>query len=239
MLRTVMVRAHSIVAALLVLASWAAGSRPAGAQGPAPVGSLQIFMQGRLLGTEQATVTATPEDTLATYADGTPAVAMRRSEKGIDVFVGVPQLTPELLRALARPAGVHLFTEGKATVWAAEGFLSVQAHESGPLRIDVGRKGAVVDAGGRVLASARVPVRGLPAGEPLAMIDDKFSLPTCVDDLVGWLLAVVENRAGEFSPAAISAASSLFWEHLLRPFGRIKSSFSRIPMNRFIASIEC
>ena len=51
-------------------------------------------------------VTATPEETLATYADGTPAVAMRRSEKGIDVFVGVPQLTPELLRALARPAGV-------------------------------------------------------------------------------------------------------------------------------------
>lgn len=33
------------------------------------------------------------------------------------------------------------------------------------------------------------------AGEPLAMIDDKFSLPTCVDDLVGWLLAVAENRA--------------------------------------------
>jgi len=58
MLRTVMVRVHSIVAALLVLASWAAGSRPAGAQGTAPVGSLQIFMQGRLLGSEQATVTA-------------------------------------------------------------------------------------------------------------------------------------------------------------------------------------
>jgi beta-galactosidase len=91
-------------------------------------------------------VAATPEETLATYADGAPAVAVRRSEKGTDVFVGVPQLTPELVRALARLTGVHLFTEGNATVWAAEGFLSVQAHEAGPLRIDVGRKGAVVDA---------------------------------------------------------------------------------------------
>lgn len=39
------------------------------------------------------------------------------------------------------------------------------------LAYDIGTthlKGAVVDAGGRVLASARVPVRGLPAGGPLA-----------------------------------------------------------------------
>jgi xylulokinase len=39
------------------------------------------------------------------------------------------------------------------------------------LAYDIGTthlKGAVVDAGGRVLASARVPVRGLPGGEPLA-----------------------------------------------------------------------
>ncbi len=47
-------------------------------------------------------VTATPDETLATYSDGSPAVAVRRSEKGIDVFVGVPQLTPELVRALAK-----------------------------------------------------------------------------------------------------------------------------------------
>jgi hypothetical protein len=61
MLRTVMLRAHSTVAFLLVLAVGTAGATPAAAQGPAPVGSLQIFMQGRLLGTEQATVTATAD----------------------------------------------------------------------------------------------------------------------------------------------------------------------------------
>jgi beta-galactosidase len=97
-------------------------------------------------------VVATTDETLATYSDGSPAVALRRSDKGIDVFVGVPQLTPELLRALARVAGVHVFTDGKASVWAAEGYLSLQAHEDGPLVIDTGRKGAVVDAlDGKVL----------------------------------------------------------------------------------------
>ncbi len=115
-------------------------------------------------------VTATPEETLATYADGTPAVAIRHSEKGIDVFVGVPQLTPELLRALARLAGVHLFTEGNATVWAAEGFLSVQAHESGPLRIDVGRQGAVVDAlSGKALGEGPQVTLTLKRGEVLVL----------------------------------------------------------------------
>jgi hypothetical protein len=91
-------------------------------------------------------VTASADETLATYADGSTAVAMRRSEKGIDVFIGVPQLTPELLRALAKLAGVHVFTEGNATLWAAEGYLSVQAFETGPLVIDIGKPGLVVDA---------------------------------------------------------------------------------------------
>ncbi|MEI6501268.1 MAG: hypothetical protein WCP21_09620, partial [Armatimonadota bacterium] len=53
---------------------------------------------------------------------------------------------PELVRALAKLAGVHLYTEGKATVWATDGYLSFQAHEAGPLTIDVGRKTQVSDA---------------------------------------------------------------------------------------------
>jgi beta-galactosidase len=91
-------------------------------------------------------VTAATDETLATYSDGSPAVAIRRSGKGMEVFIGVPQLTPELVRALARMAGAHLFTEGKASVWAAEGYVSLQAHEDGPLIIHTGGKGPVVDA---------------------------------------------------------------------------------------------
>ncbi|MGE5531715.1 MAG: hypothetical protein ACM3VW_06355, partial [Bacteroidota bacterium] len=89
---------------------------------------------------------ATPDETWATYTDGSPAVAIRRSARGVDVFVGVPRLTPELVRALAKLAGVHLYTEGKATVWAADGYLSFQAHEAGPLTFDVGKKSTIYDA---------------------------------------------------------------------------------------------
>jgi hypothetical protein len=115
-------------------------------------------------------VTSPTDETLATYSDGTAAVAVRRTEKGIDVFVGVPQLTPELLRALARMAGVHLFTEGKASVWAAEGYLSLQAHEDGPLVINTGKNGAVVDAlDGKALGKGPEVTLTLKKGEVLVI----------------------------------------------------------------------
>ncbi len=109
---------------------------------------------------------ASADETLATYSDGTPAVAVRRSEKGIDVFVGVPQLTPELIRALAKVAGVHLFTEGKATVWAAEGYISLQAHETGPLVLNTGWQGKVNDAlDGKLLGEGPEVTLTLKKGE--------------------------------------------------------------------------
>ena len=91
-------------------------------------------------------VEASPAETLAVYKDGSPALAIRRSPRGLDIFVGVPALTPELVRAFARMAGAHLFTEENAAVWAAAGFLSIQAHKSGPLMIQTGRSRAVTDA---------------------------------------------------------------------------------------------
>ena len=111
-------------------------------------------------------VEASADETLATYGDGTPAVAVRRSETGVDVFVGVPQLTPELVRALAKLAGVHLFTEAKATVWAAEGYLSLQAHETGPLVLNTGRQGKVFDGlNGKVLGDGPEVTLTLKKGE--------------------------------------------------------------------------
>jgi hypothetical protein len=91
-------------------------------------------------------VIATPDETWASYSDGSPAIAVRRTARGLEVFVGVPKLTPELLRALAKLAGVHVYTEGKATVWATDGYLSFQAHEAGPLTLDLGSAGPVYDA---------------------------------------------------------------------------------------------
>jgi hypothetical protein len=91
-------------------------------------------------------VEAKPEEIWATYSDGSAAVAVRRTRSGHDVFVGVPQLSPELAHALAALSGVHLYTEPGPALWAANGFLSVQAHTNGVVRFDTGRKGAVADA---------------------------------------------------------------------------------------------
>lgn len=92
------------------------------------------------------TVDAAPDEVWATYPDGSPALAVRTGQRGADVFLGPPQLTSELVRALGRLAGVHFYTTVDAAVWAAEGFVSVQAHEAGPLTIDVGAAKPVVDA---------------------------------------------------------------------------------------------
>jgi pimeloyl-ACP methyl ester carboxylesterase len=56
-----MARVHSIVAGILVLAALAGAAQPSRAQGPAPVGKLLVFIQGRQLGAEEATVTAGAE----------------------------------------------------------------------------------------------------------------------------------------------------------------------------------
>ncbi|MCE5238794.1 beta-galactosidase [bacterium] len=92
------------------------------------------------------TVAATPEETWATYADGSPAVVVRRGQAGTDVFLGIPALTPELVRALAKLAGVHVFTEDNSAVWATERYLSIQAHQAGPVAISTGKPGPVRDA---------------------------------------------------------------------------------------------
>ncbi len=91
-------------------------------------------------------VDATEAETWATWSDGSPAVAVRRTATGTDAFVGVPQLTSELVRALARVAGVHLYAQIDLAVWAAEGLLSLHALSGGPVELDTGWEGPVVDA---------------------------------------------------------------------------------------------
>jgi beta-galactosidase len=82
---------------------------------------------------------------LATYSDGSAAVAMRRTPKGTSVFVGPPGLTSELLRVAARAAGVHLFTEADCNVCANGPYLALHAVGAGPLTIDIGKPGPVTD----------------------------------------------------------------------------------------------
>ena len=73
-------------------------------------------------------------------------------------------ITAEAIAARARKAGVHCFTApGAANVCSAEGLLLVQALQEGPLEIDFGRRGAVMDAlGGEFVCNgpkASIPFR--------------------------------------------------------------------------------
>jgi hypothetical protein len=87
-----------------------------------------------------------PDEILATYPDGTAAVAFRRGCDGVQVFVGVPGLTSELLRLAAREAGVHLFTETDCNVYASGPYVVLHAANDGPvdLRLPPGAAGSPV-----------------------------------------------------------------------------------------------
>ncbi|MCX6910724.1 MAG: hypothetical protein NTY01_22150, partial [Verrucomicrobia bacterium] len=113
--------------------------------------------RGRALGLEKtfggekpvkplfAAADAKPEEILATYADGSAAVALRRTPGGPSLFVGAPGLTSELLRLAAREAGVHLFTETDCNVCANGRFLSLHASQDGPVAVNTGKPAPVTD----------------------------------------------------------------------------------------------
>jgi hypothetical protein len=92
-----------------------------------------------------AVTDATPDEMLATYLDGSVAAAMRQTDDGWSLFVGAPGLTSELLRLAARRAGVHLYTETDCNVYANGPYVALHASQDGPLAVDTGQRGRVVD----------------------------------------------------------------------------------------------
>lgn len=117
-----------------------------------------------------AAVDATAEEILATYPDGSAAVAMRRSQNGGSLFVGPPGLTPELLRLAAHAAGVHLFTQRDCNVYANGPYLILHASQDGPLEIDTGGTGTLRDLlDGRALGKGPQITLPLKKGETRVM----------------------------------------------------------------------
>jgi beta-galactosidase len=86
------------------------------------------------------------QEVLATYPDGSPAVALRRRAEGSSLFVSPPRLTSELLRLAAREAKVHLFTQIDCNVYANGPILALHPSQDGPLEVDTGKSGPVMDA---------------------------------------------------------------------------------------------
>ncbi len=102
-------------------------------------------------------------EVLATYSDGSAAVVQRPHNGGTSLFVGVPRLTPELLRTAAKQAGVHLFTQTDCVVYANGPFLAIHSTKAGTVQIDTGSSSVVTD----VLTGKRMgkgPKLSLPMG---------------------------------------------------------------------------
>jgi hypothetical protein len=122
-----------------------------------PKPAVTLTARGKSLGLEKtfggekavkplfAAADAKPEEILATYADGSVAIALRRTPGGPSLFVGAPGLTSELLRLVAREAGVHLFTETDCNVYASGRFLALHASQDGLVAVNVGKPAQVTD----------------------------------------------------------------------------------------------
>jgi len=65
--------------------------------------------------------------------------------RGRSLFLETTGVTSEALRAAARAAGVHLFTETDCNVYANGRRLALHAAQEGPLAVDVGASGPVRD----------------------------------------------------------------------------------------------
>lgn len=83
---------------------------------------------------------ATPEETWATYPDHSPAVVARTMADGkLTLFVGPPALSSQLLRAVARQAGVHLYTNTGANVYVNGPYMILHASQDGPVNLNAPR----------------------------------------------------------------------------------------------------
>jgi len=117
------------------------------------------------------TVDAAPNETLATYPSGEPAIAVRRNDSGVDVFCGVPALSPELVRLAAREAGLRLLTGDDCVVYANGPFVTLHATQDGPVHLDLGpRTGPVEEVlTRRVIGTAPHLTLHLKRGETLIL----------------------------------------------------------------------
>ena len=116
-------------------------------EGTAPVAAPTEL--GKSLGLEELSVKdpvaplfavadARPEEILATYSDGSPAIAIRADADGTgaSVFVGVPNVSPALIRALAERAGVKPYTHDECILYASGPLVVIHATHDGLIRLN-------------------------------------------------------------------------------------------------------
>lgn len=94
---------------------------------------------------------AAAQEVLATWPDGSPAVAVRRNAdgRGHSIFCGIPEIPVGLVACAGRIARAHAFLPremvGRAVVWPGNGFVTVQAIEDAAFTVETEFAGEVVD----------------------------------------------------------------------------------------------
>jgi hypothetical protein len=83
-------------------------------------------------------------------------LAMRKFDDWTSIYLAAPSPTPDLLREVARVAGVHIWHEGQDVLYVDRSFFAVHTREAGTKRIRLPRATDVVD-----LFSGEVVVRGV------------------------------------------------------------------------------
>lgn len=95
-----------------------------------------------------------PGQVLARFAaGGQPSIALRRTDRATDLWIGSVMAPADLLRAVARRAGCHLYCDGDEIVYANRSFLAIHTGRPGVRTFQLRRPSDVVEVfGGDVLA---------------------------------------------------------------------------------------
>ncbi|OGV74306.1 MAG: hypothetical protein A3K19_17835 [Lentisphaerae bacterium RIFOXYB12_FULL_65_16] len=83
---------------------------------------------------------------LARFEDGgKPAIVLRQAPAATDVWIGSVMAPADLLRALARRAGCHLFCDADEIIYANHSFLAIHTRTAGPRTFNLRRQSDVVE----------------------------------------------------------------------------------------------
>jgi len=85
-------------------------------------------------------------EVLAKYEDGMPAVWGKKTKQFYSLYIGTLIAPVELLRNIAKRAGVHIYSEKNDVVEADDGFLSITAREEGEREVKLRKRATVEDA---------------------------------------------------------------------------------------------
>ena len=115
-------------------------------------GLLTLTSNGKTYGTKKAIAPVffsddAKSDVLARQSGSNrPAVSAKRFDQWTSVYSAVPVLPADLLRRIAKNAGVHVYVESYDLIYATQGFVAIHAGEDGTKRLRLPKACDLYDA---------------------------------------------------------------------------------------------